>query len=204
MNEEEFITKLKNAVEVATKKQIEINRQDRDESGDDSYAYEANFKAVLYHELLIQGGFYYADVRVESKLDDGNSKASSYRYDLVVDLDETEVQYAIEVKLVKRLKGLKDWISIEEAGSKDGTVFRDLRKLSDVTISNSDEHYESKGIMIISYCGTESSSPEIEQKLEESIESGLKTICGKIESKNIKLIYSAGKSCIVRDIDELN
>lgn len=58
--------------------------------------------------------------------------------------------------------------------------------------------------MIISYCGTESSSPEIEQKLEESIESGLKTICGKIESKNIKLIYTAGKSCIVRDIDELN
>lgn len=118
---------MKNAVEAATKKQIEINRKDRDETGDESYAYEANFKSTLFHELLIQGGFYYADVRVESRLYAENNSTSLYRYDLVVDLDEAEAQYAIEVKLVKRLKGLQEWISKEENDSRDATVFRDLK-----------------------------------------------------------------------------
>jgi hypothetical protein len=203
MNDGEFVTKLKNAVEVATKKQIEINRRDRDETGDESYEYEANFKATLYHELLIQGGFYYADVRVESKLDTGNSRTSSYRYDLVVDLDEAETQYAIEVKLVKRLKGLREWISKEESDSRDGTVFRDLKKLSDANLDAGNEFYKTKGVMIISYCGTESTSPDNEQMIEDNIKQGLNAICRKIESKDIKLIYTAGKSCIMRGIDEI-
>lgn len=68
MKKEEFLNKLKNAVEVATKKQIEINRRSIDETEEETYFHEHNFRTVLCYELLSLGRFYYGDIWIDSPL----------------------------------------------------------------------------------------------------------------------------------------
>lgn len=202
MKKEEFLIKLKDAVEVTTKKQIEISRRARDETKEEAYFHEHNFRTILYNELLSQGGLYYGDILVEAPLSVTNSKISGKRFDIIITNDDEQTQYAIEIKLVRTSEGLKEWIARTDNSSRDHTVYKDLEKLQQAMKENSEEFYRREGIMIIAYNGTKSSNSEEEKRILTSIEKGLSMISRKFENSGITAIYSAGKASIMKTIED--
>ena len=74
MMEEEFVSRIRLATELATKKIMAIHRKSKDDnykvnSKDKNaiYEYESLFRAMIYHELMMLG-IYFGDVTMDNSI----------------------------------------------------------------------------------------------------------------------------------------
>ena len=202
MKENEFLSKLKYAVERAAKKQIEINRNDEDKLRK-SKASEANFKALLYHELITEGGLYFGDIKVESPLHDNESNHGNSRFDFAIKNSEERRRYVIEVKMVNQSGSLSAWISNDDE-KRDDTVYYDLKKLKKAMSEDGTESCTTQGMMVIAYHGTANTESDELAKVEKGLISGLAALSSRFNENGILVIYYDGRSCTIRKLEEFD
>jgi hypothetical protein len=81
MEEKMAIEKIRNAVEIATKKIILLNDQDKINDGiKDFWQNEHHLNAMIYHEMISGGYFSFNDIRMES-----NYVGTNERVDFEID-----------------------------------------------------------------------------------------------------------------------
>ncbi len=137
------IEKIRNAVEIATKKIILLNDQDNINEGVKYFSQnEHQLNAMIYHEMLLGGYFSFNDIRMESNYVGSNERVDFEIDDIFNSNNEDEV-FFMEVKQVryayeKESKDLPEVIT---------SIFSDVTKLQkDI---NSEGRFPMVPVMII-------------------------------------------------------
>ncbi|MFG1391170.1 hypothetical protein [Acidiplasma aeolicum] len=143
MEEKMAIEKIRNAVEIATKKIILLNDQDNINEGVKYFSQnEHQLNAMIYHEMLLGGYFSFNDIRMESNYVGSNERVDFEIDDIFNSNNEDEV-FFMEVKQVryayeKESKDLPEVIT---------SIFSDVTKLQkDI---NSEGRFPMVPVMII-------------------------------------------------------
>ena len=152
MMEEEFISRIRLATELATKKIIAIHRKSKEDnykvnSKDKNaiYEYESLFRAMIYHELMMLG-IYFGDVTMDNSINSDKEGLRRKKPDIWIENTEKGESYALEIKTIRQNK--KTSIIDEINNDKSNSIVGDIKKLSEAM---RDESFKINGIMVISY-----------------------------------------------------
>ena len=152
MMEEEFISRIRLATELATKKIIAIHRKSKEDnykvnSKDKNaiYEYESLFRAMIYHELMMLG-IYFGDVTMDNSINSEKEGLRHKKPDIWIENTEKGESYALEIKTIRQDK--KTSIIDEINNDKSNSIVGDIKKLSEAM---RDESFKINGIMVISY-----------------------------------------------------
>ena len=152
MIEEEFISRIRLATELATKKIIAIHRKSKEDnykvnSKDKNaiYEYESLFRAMIYHELMMIG-IYFGDVTMDNSINSDKEGLRRKKPDIWIENTEKGESYALEIKTIRQNK--KTSIIDEINNDKSNSIVGDIKKLSEAM---RDESFKINGIMVISY-----------------------------------------------------
>ena len=147
--------------------------------------HEATFKAMLYHQLIMNGLECYRISMENSPVAEGNKDIESKRIDIWI--DEEEEDYFLEVK---RVYVNPDTKGLRRVNNKNG-VYGDLLKLTKIVKYHNDEN--TFGTVIAVYNGPDDAidCEYIESKLKTDVKSLLNNyvrmiICAKGKCKYVK------------------
>ena len=106
--------------------------------------YEATWKALLFHELILIDEKVKDYLSMENEANTKNLKTNGKRFDFWIQDSEIGINYVLEVKLID-YKKRKNGIGFTKLNSKDG-VYGDLSKID--TYLKSEKNHDVKGISI--------------------------------------------------------
>ncbi len=192
MRKEEFKKVLIEAVRETTKNVLESNQNSVGSTPqEDEYEYEATYKALLYHHLLMRG-IDYKYLNFEWRPD--KEELTLKHIDLWFDGPNKRYSFLIEVKQVYRLNRKRDDISIQEYRTlRDGTlvggIVYDVIKLTN-SCKNDKRKY---GIMLMTFVDSRMEDTVKMNNIKKSIRNiGLEHNL-KINTDRIQLLWSSGK-----------
>ena len=147
MIEEEYVSRIKLATEIATKKIMAIHRKNKDDSDDENkiYEFESLFRSMIYHELMMLG-IYFGDVTMDNSINSDKEGLRHKKPDIWIKNIESGQDYSLEIKIIKKPK--KHGIIKQMNNDKKNSIIEDIKKLSGAM---RDESFKIRGIMVISY-----------------------------------------------------
>ena len=147
MIDNEYISRIKLATELATKKIMAIHRKSKEDSEDENkiYEYESLFRAMIYHELMLLG-IYFGDVTLDNPINSDKKELKNKKPDIWVENTECGESYMLEIKMIKHHEKNKIINQINE--EKGDSIIKDIRKLS---LAMREKPSDVKGIMVVSY-----------------------------------------------------
>ena len=179
MMEEEFVSRIRLATELATKKIMAIHRKSKDDnykvnSKDKNaiFEYESLFRAMIYHELMMLG-IYFGDVTMDNPIDSKKGEIINKKPDIWIENTEKGESYALEIKTIRQNK--KTSIIDDINSDKRNSIVGDIKKLS---AAMRDDPFKLKGIMVISF-----HSPNYTEKENpvDVMDNGIRKIVKKIK-----------------------
>ena len=101
MIDEEYMSRIKLATELATKKITAIHRKKREKAEDKNeiYQYESLLQAMIYHELIMLG-IYFGDVTMDNPIESDNEELKKKKPDMWIENTESGKSYVLEIKMI--------------------------------------------------------------------------------------------------------
>ena len=147
MTDEEYVSRIKLATELATKKIMAIHRKSKDSSDNKNeiYEYESLFRSMIYHELMLLG-LYFGDVTMDNPINSDKGVLIHKKPDIWIENTESGESYVLEIKMIKHHEKTRIIDQINE--DKKNSILEDIKKLSGTM---REESLQVKGIMVLSY-----------------------------------------------------
>ena len=190
MMDEEYVSRIKLAVELATKKIMAIHRKVRDENEDrnEIYQYESLFRAMVYHELILLG-IYFGDITMDNPINSDKEGLKNKKPDIWI-----KNTFALEIKIIRHDK--KENIIKQIHAEKKDSIIEDIVKLSKAV-----DDLEIKGIMILSHQSPNFSGDEDPVDI---MEKEIRKIVRKIKPpESVILVLCSEESCKVLKVKEI-
>lgn len=146
MIDEEYMSRIKLATELATKKITAIHRKKREKAEDKNeiYQYESLLQAMIYHELIMLG-IYFGDVTMDNPIESDNEELKKKKPDMWIENTESGKSYVLEIKMIIHHEKNKIIKQINE--DKENSIIKDVQKLSLAMRAKP----SNKGMMVVSY-----------------------------------------------------
>ena len=147
MIDEEYVSRIKLATELATKKITSIHRKSKDSSDNEneSYEYESLFRSMIFHELMLLGR-YFGDVQMSNPIKRDKGILIHKKPDIWIENTESGESYILEIKMIKHHE--KNRIIDQINADRKNSVLEDIKKLSGAM---REESLQVKGIIALSY-----------------------------------------------------
>lgn len=147
MIEEEYISRIKLATELSTKKIISMHRKNKDGSDDEDtiYEYESLFRSMIYHELMMLG-IYFGDVTMDNAIISKEEGLIHKKPDIWIENTESGDSYVLEIKMI-RARTKNQMVKRVNANGPN-SIIEDINKLSRAMI---DKSLKIKGIIVLSH-----------------------------------------------------